>query len=216
MQGAVLRPEWEQMIPIGAAATTQCPSKPLCRSRATGLLPECEHVGELSTEARVITKKLGANLGQVIDKTIQELIDAQRIDQEKIERFNEDARVASEAAADATKKANDAMAAAIAHADAIGAIVADLTEADEWEAGKTYPVGDFTRHDGKLYRALRENTDAEPGASRMIGSWWATSLAWARRWLRRSTWPIRTLRIWRPRPAASTPSSRVCRPVTAR
>ncbi|MCU1196132.1 carbohydrate-binding protein [Stenotrophomonas maltophilia] len=168
MQGAVLRPEWEQMIPIGGSGYHAVPFEAVvpesgdwtfaCRSVNTS--------GELSTEARVITKKLGANLGQVIDKTIQELIDArQRIDQEKIERFNEDARVASEAAADATKKANDAMAAAIAHADAIGAIVADLTEADEWEAGKTYPVGDFTRHDGKLYRALRENTDAEPGAS---------------------------------------------------
>ncbi|WP_329813116.1 host specificity factor TipJ family phage tail protein [Stenotrophomonas sp. SMYL36] len=166
--GAVLRPEWEQMTPIGGSGYHAVPFEAVvpesgdwtfaCRSVNTS--------GELSTEARVLTRRLGANLGQLIDRTIQELIDAQqRIDQEKIQRFNEDARVASEAAADATKKANEAMAAAIAHADAIGAIVADITEADEWEAPKTYPSGDFVKHGGKLYRALRESTGAEPGLS---------------------------------------------------
>lgn len=170
--GAVLRPEWEQMTPIGGSGYHAVPFEAVvpesgdwtfaCRSVNTS--------GELSTEARVLTRRLGANLGQLIDRTIQELIDAQqRIDQEKIQRFNEDARVASEAAADATKKANDAMAAAIAHADAIGAIVADITEADEWEAPKTYPSGDFVKHGGKLYRALRESTGAEPGLS--PGDW---------------------------------------------
>ncbi|WP_256775414.1 MULTISPECIES: host specificity factor TipJ family phage tail protein [unclassified Stenotrophomonas] len=167
-QGAVLRPEWEQMTPIGGSGYHAVPFEAVvpesgewtfaCRSVNTS--------GELSTEAHVLTKKLGANLGQVIDKTIQELIEAQRrIDQEKVDRFKEDARVSSEAAADATNKAKEAMEAAIAHADAIGAIVSDLIEADEWEAGKTYPVGDFVRRDGKLYRALQENTDAEPGVT---------------------------------------------------
>jgi hypothetical protein len=122
--------------------------------------------GELSTEARIVTKTLGQNLGQVIDKTIQQLIDAQlRIEQEKVDRFNEDTRISQQAAADATAKANAARDAAIAHADAIGAIVADITEADAWEASKTYPTGDFIRHGGKLYLALRESTGAEPGVS---------------------------------------------------
>ncbi|HIE5094772.1 host specificity factor TipJ family phage tail protein [Stenotrophomonas maltophilia] len=168
MPGKVAAPDWHAMTPVGETGYHTAPFENVipesgdwtfaCRSVNTS--------GELSTESRVVMKTLGQNLGEVLDKTVQKMIDQQRqIDQEKVDRFNEDARVSQQAAADATAKANAARDAAIAHADAIAAIVSDITEADEWVAPKTYPAGDFVKHGGKLYRALRESTGAEPGLS---------------------------------------------------
>lgn len=84
------------------------------------------------------------------------------ISQEVIDRLNGDADVAAAAAADATVKANAARDAAIAHADVIGAQVADILEADEWNSTDTYPEGDLVQYAGKLYRALTENTNQQP------------------------------------------------------
>lgn len=84
------------------------------------------------------------------------------ISQEVLDRFNADADVAAAAAADATTKANAARDAAFAHADVIGAQVADILEADLWVSTGTYPVGDLVQYEGKLYRALTENTNQQP------------------------------------------------------
>lgn len=46
--------------------------------------------------------------------------------------------------------------------DVIAAQVADITAADEWDAGTEYPVGDLVKFAGGLYRALTQNTNQQP------------------------------------------------------
>jgi Phage-related protein, tail component len=95
------------------------------------------------------------------------------ISQEIIDRLNGDAEAIATAAADATAKADAAREAAIAYADVIGAQVADIIGADEWVTGKDYPEGDLVKHNGTLYRALRDNNSVEPGASGSGNDWQA-------------------------------------------
>ncbi|WP_422505962.1 hypothetical protein [Stenotrophomonas sp. GZD-301] len=85
-----------------------------------------------------------------------------QIGQERIDRFNEDARVAAAAAAEAPFKANLARDVALARADAVAAQVADILEADEWTVVGVYPVGDLVQHAGRLYRARVETTGQQP------------------------------------------------------
>lgn len=106
--------------------------------------------------------------------TVAELVEIQQaLDQEKADRFKAvqitaqavideelarkqgDVATVTQAAADATAKANAARDAAIAHADAIGAVVNDLIDADEWSGDKAYPAHDAVKRAGKLYRSLK-------------------------------------------------------------
>lgn len=84
------------------------------------------------------------------------------IAQEIIDRFNADAEVAANAAADATAKANAALVAAQAYTDVIGAQLNDIIEADVWSAATNYVIGDIVQWDGKLYRAETDNINQQP------------------------------------------------------
>lgn len=163
---------WEQMTPLGddgyhpSAFEAVLPEAGVwafaIRSRNTA--------GTLSTQALVISKALQANLGEVIDgldgridETYEQAQEANnRITQEILNRVADVQRIGDAAALDATQKADAARAAAIAHADVIGAQVADITGADEWVAGVTYPVGDLVRRLGVLYRARTQSISVPP------------------------------------------------------
>ncbi|WP_205954294.1 phage tail protein [Pseudoxanthomonas winnipegensis] len=172
--GSVTAPAWETMMPLGdtgyhaAAFEAVLPASGTwtfaCRSRNTS--------GTLSPNARIVTQTLGANLGEQLGAVGDDAAAAQAaITQEIIDRFNADAAAIAQAAQDATNKANAARDAAIAHADVIGAQVADIISADEWVTGKDYPKGDLVKHNGTLYRALRANNSVEPGASGSGNDW---------------------------------------------
>ncbi|WP_234852473.1 host specificity factor TipJ family phage tail protein [Pseudoxanthomonas winnipegensis] len=172
--GSVTAPAWETMTPLGdtgyhaAAFEAVLPASGTwtfaCRSRNTS--------GTLSPDARIVTQTLGANLGEQLGDLGDADAAAQAaITQEIIDRFNADAAAIAQAAQDATDKANAARDAAIAHADVIGAQVADIIGADEWVTGKDYPKGDLVKHNGTLYRALRANNSVEPGAGGSGNDW---------------------------------------------
>ncbi|WP_313642157.1 host specificity factor TipJ family phage tail protein [Stenotrophomonas sp.] len=170
--GSVSSPVWEDMTPVGDTGYHTAPFEVVvpeagtwtfsCRSRNTA--------GVLSTVARVVTRTLQANLGEQIggigqdldDLTRQQVAQQQALEDEQESRLRGDLQTAAAAAADASAKANAARDAAIAHADVIGAQVADILDADEWVATKAYPKGDLVKRSGKLYRALRANTNKAP------------------------------------------------------
>ena len=129
--------------------------------------------GVLSDEMRVIARTLANNLSQVISETNATLVaEQQRLDQEVADRLAGDLAEAQARAAAITATTTQlqgeiiaARDAAIAHADVIGAQVADILEADEWVSTTTYPAGDLVKYQNKLYRALRENTNKNPVTS---------------------------------------------------
>ena len=84
------------------------------------------------------------------------------LDSEIQARILEDFNVATAAAADATAKANAALDAAIAYADVIGAQLNDIVEADLWNAGTNYVVGDIVQFADKLYRSETDNINQQP------------------------------------------------------
>lgn len=165
--GQVAAPVWDQMTPLGDdgyhAAAFEAVLPPAgewtfaCRSRNTS--------GALSGASRVVHKTLRANLGEVIDgldgridETYQQALAANnRITEEILKRIAEDLRVANEAVA-AARAYTDAQVAAL------NGILEDIVGADEWTADAEYPVGDFVRRAGVLYRALVENTGVEPAS----------------------------------------------------
>lgn len=105
----------------------------------------------------------GANGVPVSVPTEQEMVAIQvQQDQDRADSVQRDLDAVASAAADATAKANAARVAAIAHADVIGAQVADILDADTWVSTKTYPAGDLVKRAGKLYRALLANTNKVP------------------------------------------------------
>jgi hypothetical protein len=111
---------------------------------------------------QILETQLGQSLTEKIElisgpATLEGSV-AQRIADEAAARALAISDEAAKAAADATAKANAARDAAIAHADVIGAQVADITGADTWSSSKSYPVGDLVKFDGKLYRALKATT----------------------------------------------------------
>lgn len=158
---------WEQMTPLGddgyhaAAFEAVLPAAGLwtfaCRSRNTA--------GTLSSQARTVQVELKANLGEVIDgldgridETYEQALAANnKITQEILDRIAEDLRWANEAVA-AARAYTDAQVAAL------NGILEDIVGADEWAADAEYPVGDFVRRAGVLYRALVENTGVEPAS----------------------------------------------------
>ena len=177
--GAATAPDWANMTPLGdsgfhtAAFESAAPAGGewtfACRSRNTS--------GTLSTAYRLQTVTLPANVGEVIggiDTAIEQhtaaLAAAQAaIVQEIADRLDGDLQAVQTAANDATAKADAARDAAIAHADVIGAQVADITGADEWVNNVAYPSGDLVKSDGKLYRA-KQNVPAGTPVSNM--SYW--------------------------------------------
>ncbi len=162
---------WEQMTPLGddgyhaAAFEAVLPAAGLwtfaCRSRNTA--------GTLSSQARTVQVELKANLGEVIDgldgridETYEQALAANnRITEEILKRIAEDLRVANEAVA-AARAYTDAQVAAL------NGILEDIVGADEWTADAEYPVGDFVRRAGVLYRALVENNGVEPGSDAAV------------------------------------------------
>jgi len=170
--GSVTAPVWDAMTPVGDTGYHTVPFEVVvpaagtwtfaCRSRNTA--------GVLSTVARVVTRTLQANLGEQIggigqdldELTRQQVAQQQALEDEQESRLQGDLQTAAAAAADASAKANAARDAAIAHADVIGAQVADILDADEWVSTKAYPTGDLVKRSGKLYRALRANTNKAP------------------------------------------------------
>ncbi|MDO5625007.1 MAG: hypothetical protein Q4G71_09985 [Pseudomonadota bacterium] len=106
-------------------------------------------------------------------QTGQDLVQAQsEIDRIEHESITRDMQAALDAAADAQNKANAARLAAVdaamidaqqrvaaakqamqAQVDVVAAQVADILEADHWQASRAYPAGDLVQHQGGLYRA---------------------------------------------------------------
>lgn len=108
--GAHTEPVWDQMTPIGGGGYHPVPFEAVvpeagqwtfaCRSVNTS--------GELSTNARVVSKLLGANLGEVIggigksleEQTRKQIEQQRQIDQEKLDRISGDAQEAFNRASD--------------------------------------------------------------------------------------------------------------------
>lgn len=176
--GDVALPNWDNMQPLGDGYHTG-PFESVLPSAGqwTFAIRARNTSGVLSPDMLILVQTLQYNLAQKLEE-----VDT-AVAQEIIDRFNADAAaadalaaeaqaradalvaLAEQAAADATAKANAARDAAIAHADVIGAQVADITGADEWAAGVTYPAGDLVKRNGTLYRALRETTSDAPESS---------------------------------------------------
>jgi len=98
---------------------------------------------------------VGARPGQVPSYEEMEELN-QAIGQEILDRLAGDLKATNDAIASARTYTNEQVA-------ALNGILQDVVGADEWTAGKTYPVGDFVRRTGTLYRALRQNTGVVPG-----------------------------------------------------
>jgi uncharacterized coiled-coil protein SlyX len=176
--GDVALPNWDTMQPLGDGYHTG-PFESVLPSAGqwTFAIRARNTSGVLSPDMLILVQTLQYNLAQKLEE-----VDT-AVAQEIIDRFNADAAaadalaaeaqaradalvaLAEQAAADATAKANAARDAAIAHADVIGAQVADITGADEWATGVTYPAGDLVKRNGTLYRALQETTDNPPESS---------------------------------------------------
>lgn len=183
--GDVELPNWDTMQPLGDGYHTG-PFESVLPSAGqwTFAIRARNTSGVLSPDMLILVQTLQYNLAQKLEE-----VDT-AVAQEIIDRFNEDSALADAlaaeaqeradalvaeaearaadmqaAAADATAKANAARDAAIAHADVIGAQVADITGADEWATGVTYPAGDLVKRNGTLYRALRETTSDAPESS---------------------------------------------------
>ncbi len=161
MPGKDMTPDWNAMTPVGETGYHTAPFEAVipesgdwtfaCRSVNTS--------GELSTGMRVVVKTLGNNLGEQMQETWEEAERAnQRVGQEIIDRLAGDVAAVNEAVGKA-RQYTDAQVAAL------NGILEDIVGADEWAGGTTYPVGDFVRRAGTLYRALAENVDVEPGTN---------------------------------------------------
>ena len=187
--GNVPSPDWAAMTPVGEDGYHTAPFEAVipesgeytfaARSRNTS--------GTLSTGMRVVTKTLGANLGEQIGGigtsidyiTQQQVADQKRLDQEIADRLQADIAVAEAAGADATAKANAARDAAIAvanqaraeaaaaqaAADALAAEVAEIVNAPQWVASETYSAGWLVNDEGVLYRAKVQTTGNKPATS---------------------------------------------------
>ena len=158
--GSVTAPAWETMTPLGdtgyhaAAFEAVLPASGTwtfaCRSRNTS--------GTLSTDARIVTQTLGANLGQQLGE-VGEGVNAanQRISQEIVDRFNAIVAEADARAAADLQEAQERTAAIQASADVLQAQINDVFDADEWVSTKTYPLSDVVKSGGKLYRSKQAN-----------------------------------------------------------
>lgn len=184
--GTVASPDWDAMTPVGETGYHTAPFEAVvpqagqwtfaCRSRNAS--------GQLSSTQRVISRNLGANLGEQIGGIGEDIGELTRVqlelqqqqDRDRHDRLQGDLQAAVEAAADATNKANAARDAAKAYADGLLGSVGDLVAADEWQAETTYPKGDFVAHAGKLYRSrvdanVAQQPDTNPLAWEKLGEY---------------------------------------------
>lgn len=171
--GTVASPDWATMSPVGnddgyhtapfEAVTPESGEWTFAaRSRNTS--------GTLSIASRVVTKTLGANLGEQIGGIITDLdtitqgqVDQQAaIDQERLDRIQADIAVAEAAGEDATAKANAARDTAMAAVNALAAEVAEIVNAPQWSASETYQTGWLVQYAGRLYRANTTTTNQRP------------------------------------------------------
>ena len=176
--GTPALPDWDAMTPVGETGYHTAPFEAVmpqagqwtfaCRSRNTA--------GVLSTGMRVTTRMLAENLGEKLEGigesigvvTQQQIAQQVVIDKEVRDRTLGDLQTAAAAAADATNKANNAVATAKAYADGAMAQFGDILDADEWASTKNYPKGDFVKAGGKLYRSLvASNLSHAPAANSM-------------------------------------------------
>lgn len=136
MPGAVATPDWAAMTPVGEDGYHTAPFEAVipesgqwtfaARSRNTS--------GTLSTGMRVVTKTLGANLGEQIGGigdaidyiTQQQVAQQEALDAEAFTRVQADIAVAEAAGADATAKANAARDQALAGVDALANVVEQI------------------------------------------------------------------------------------------
>lgn len=139
MPGKVAAPDWNAMTPVGETGYHTAPFEAVipksgdwtfaCRSVNTS--------GELSVDARIVTRSLGTNLGEVIgeigeslEEQTRRLVEQQRqIDQEKLERINADAAEAQARAAEIAQETAFRVAAVQQVADGL----IDANEAIEQE-----------------------------------------------------------------------------------
>lgn len=139
MPGKVAAPDWNAMTPVGETGYHTAPFEAVipksgdwtfaCRSVNTS--------GELSVDARIVTRSLGTNLGEVIgeigeslEEQTRRLVEQQRqIDQEKLDRINADAAEAQARAAEIAQETAFRVAAVQQVADGL----IDANEAIEQE-----------------------------------------------------------------------------------
>ncbi len=161
MPGKVATPDWNAMRPVGETGYHTAPFEAVIPEKGDWTFA-CRSVntsGELSTGMRVVAKTLGDNLGEQMKETREEAARAnQRIGQTIIDMLAGDVAAVNEAVGKARQYTDEQVA-------ALNGILEDIVGADEWVVGKTYPVGDFVRRAGTLYRALAENVDVEPGTN---------------------------------------------------
>lgn len=103
---------------------------------------------------------VGAQPGKVPNYAEMEALN-RALAQEILDRLAGDLETANEAITAARTYTDDQVA-------ALNGILTDIVGADEWVAEKSYPVGDFVRRNGTLYRALQQNTAVEPGSSSAV------------------------------------------------
>ena len=170
--GNVPAPDWAAMTPVGEDGYHTAPFEAVipesgqwtfaARSRNTS--------GTLSTGMRVVTKTLGANLGEQIGGigdsidyiTQQQVAQQEALDAEAFARVQADIAVAEAAGADATAKANAARDEALAAVDALAAEVGEIVNAPDWSASETYQAGWLVKYNGRLYRAEQVTTNQQP------------------------------------------------------
>lgn len=136
LAGNVPAPDWDAMTPVGEDGYHTAPFEAVipesgqwtfaARSRNTS--------GTLSTGMRVVTKTLGANLGEQMEGigdaidyiTQQQVAQQEALDAESFARVQADIAVAEAAGADATAKANAARDQALAGVDALANVVEQI------------------------------------------------------------------------------------------
>jgi len=166
--GHVTAPAWDGMTPVGdtgyhtAAFEAVVPASGewtfACRSRNTS--------GELSTGMQIVQRTLGKNLGQNLSDITQEQVAQQQgLDQEKADRLQGDLQTAAAAGADATAKANAALAEALARVDALAGEIGEIVNAPQWLSTESYIAGWLVVEAGQLYRAKVANTNKRPSTS---------------------------------------------------
>lgn len=151
--GTVPSPDWATMTPVGNADGFHTAGfeavVPVAGTWTFAARPR-NTSGELGP-ARVITRTLTDNLGEVIDGI--------EVDLDEVTQAQVDAQMALD---DEIERALLAELDLSNRTDVIAAQVADITSADVWNAATAYPIGDFVQYAGKFYRALTANTNKRP------------------------------------------------------
>ncbi len=149
--GTVPDPDWETMIPVGEGFHTTTFEAVVPAAGTWTFAARARNTDGQLSGPLVITTTLGINLVEQINGIISDSNALENaLAAEALERFEEDVRVAAEAAADATAKADAALATALDAIDeAVGAVVA-------WDDVTDYAAGQMVTDAGNLYLALQD------------------------------------------------------------